>query len=93
MILLGIEKKFSVITPEDTKLIRSQIKLINPDITWGEASEEVVTALAKKHPKQKVYNLNPPKGGLGRKGVKTGYNKKGSTRGNFYSCTNSKQTS
>lgn len=77
MNLLGIAKKFSVMVVDDTPAIRNQIKLLTPDITWGDASEEIASALSKKFPKQKVYHLNPPKGGLGRKGVKTGYNKKG----------------
>jgi len=79
MNLLGIKKKFSTIIVEDTPTIKNQIKRINPDITWGEISEELITTIEKKYKKSKVYHFNPPKGGLGRKGLKFGYNKKGAT--------------
>lgn len=78
MIQLGIDKKFSVLVAEDTPLFRSQIQLIDPDVTWGEASEELIATLSKKS-KEKVLHLNPPKGGLGRKGIKMPHSKKGAT--------------
>ena len=74
---LKMQKKFSTMITEDTKIMRTQLKILETDITWGEANEETVKQLEKTHPKQKIYHLNPPKGGLGRKGIKMPQTKKG----------------
>lgn len=78
LILLGLEKKFSVLLAEDTPLMRSQLKTIDTDVTWGEASDEIMALLTKKS-KNKILHLNPPTGGLGRKGIKMPFAKKGAT--------------
>lgn len=75
--MLSLQKKFTATIKEDSPTTKGQIKTITPAITWGEASEETTNALQKKYPKQTTYNLNPPKGGLQRKGTKISYKQKG----------------
>src|SRR3989338_850713 len=56
-------------------------------ITWGEASPDLIKALEKKaepdprDPKKKkpFFRLNPPRGGYGRKGIKTSFNQSGAS--------------
>lgn len=74
---LQLPRKFSVRILEDTPSVKGRIKRIEPFITWGEVDDETNTLLTKKHPQQKTYHLNPPKGGLGRKGIKRSFGNKG----------------
>ena len=56
-------------------------------ITWGEASPDLIKTLEKKaepdprDPKKKkpFVRLNPPRGGYGRKGIKTSFNQSGAS--------------
>ena len=75
--LMKMQKKFSTLIAEDTKILRMKLNMLAPDITWGEADEETIQMLEKAHQEHKVYNLNSPKGGLGRKGIKMPYARKG----------------
>ena len=75
--LLGLTKKYSVAFLPDSPFLKGQLKLLQPNLTWGEANDDITATLAKKYPSQKIYHLNPPHGGLGRKGIKTPYRKKG----------------
>lgn len=75
--LLGLIKKFSAKIVDDTPTIKGQLKLIEPDITWGEINEEVTNTLTKKFAGKKVYHLKPPNNGFERKGIKLSYRKKG----------------
>lgn len=75
--LLGLIKKFSAKIVEDSPAIKGQLKIVEPDITWGEINEEVTNMLTKKWAGKKVYHLNPPSKGFERKGIKLDYRKKG----------------
>ncbi len=56
-------------------------------ITWGEASPDTIKALEKKaepdprdpRKKKPFFRLNPPRGGYGRKGIKTSFNQSGAS--------------
>lgn len=58
------------------------VKKAKDYITWGEVSAETLDMLKKKAPLEPksnlvVYNLHPPRGGYGRKGVKVAFVNKG----------------
>lgn len=75
---LGLNKTNSATIREDTPIIKGMIKLIEPFITYGPIDEKMAATLKKKG---NNFNLQPPRKGYGRKGVKTNF-KNGGAYGN-----------
>ena len=66
--MLGLQKKNHCTIVEDTPQKIGMLKSVESYITWGPADEKSMTALQKKG--EKVFRLNPPRKGYGRKGIK-----------------------
>jgi large subunit ribosomal protein L30 len=67
-IMLGLRKKNHCVVVEDVPHIKGMLKPIAPFATWGSVDEKTLAALKKKG--DKIFKLNPPRKGYGRKGVK-----------------------
>lgn len=72
--LLKLNKPNNATLREDMPQLKGMLKTIRSYITWGEADQETTTLFGNN----KNLNLQPPRKGYGRKGVKTAYSKSGS---------------
>ncbi|RJQ20782.1 50S ribosomal protein L30 [Candidatus Woesearchaeota archaeon] len=77
--MLNLRKKNHCVVVEDTPIIRGMLQAVISYVTFGPVSDETVAALKKKG--EKVFRLNPPRKGYGRKGVKIAF-KSGGALGN-----------
>jgi len=66
--MLGLLKKNHCTIIEDKPHLLGMLKIVEPCITWGPVDEKTLSALQKKG--GKIFTLNPPRKGYGRKGVK-----------------------
>ena len=66
--MLGLKQKNHCAVVEDTPIIKGMLRTAESLITWGPVDEKTLTALKKKS--GKIFRLNPPRKGYGRKGVK-----------------------
>lgn len=67
--MLNLDKKFACVVVENNDSFRGMIKKVDHMIAWGEVSDETIKLLDKRK-RGKGFALHPPRGGLGRKGVK-----------------------
>lgn len=74
--MLNLNQKNHCIIMENTPVNLGMIKKVKDFVTWGEVNEETI-ALLESRKKNKVYTLQPPKKGFGRKGIKMPFNKSG----------------
>lgn len=72
--MLNLRKKHSCVLLPKTAVNIGMARKLNPFITWGEASEEIISLLKSKYKDVKVFHLSPPRGGFERKGLKIPYN-------------------
>lgn len=75
--MLGLNKKNHCVVVEDLPHIKGMLKPILPFATWGPVDEKTLAALKKKG--DKIFRLNPPRKGYGRKGVKMPFRMGGAT--------------
>lgn len=68
---LGLNKKNHCAVVEDSPALQGMLKLASPRITWGSVDEKTLAGLKKRG--NKVFALNPPRKGYGRKGVKVNF--------------------
>lgn len=76
-IMLRLHKKNHCVVVEDAPHIKGMLTTIKPFATWGPVDEKTMAALKKKG--DKVFRLNPPRKGYGRKGVKMPFSLGGAT--------------
>ena len=69
---LGLLQKNPCAVVEDTPIMKGMIKVVAPFVTWGPADEKTLAAL-KKRSSEKIFRLNPPRKGYGRKGIKIAF--------------------
>lgn len=67
---LGLNKKNSCVTREDSPSLKGMLKVAEPFITWGKADEKTAEIIKKRK------NLHPPRKGY-PKGVKMHFRKGG----------------
>jgi len=72
LFMLKLRRKNSCVVLNKTESIMGMVEKVKDYITWGEASDEVLKALSEKEGKG-YYNLNSPKKGFGRKGIKASF--------------------
>ena len=70
ILMLNLFKKNSCIVKQKTPVIKGMIQKIKDFATWGDIDDKTISLLEKIKGKQKVYHLNPPRKGFGRKGIK-----------------------
>ena len=82
MIQLRLTRRNHLVLVTDSPVVHGMLKECKDYITWGEASEEILSKLKGKFGEQKVYRLSParkgfsslkmpfPKGALGYRGEK-----------------------
>lgn len=75
--MLRLNQKNHCVVVEDAPHIRGMLKPIAPFATWGPVDEKTLTELKKKG--DKLFRLNPPRKGYGRKGVKMPFKLGGAT--------------
>jgi len=86
--MLNLSKKHMCVVVDGTPSMIGMIKKIKDFVTWGEASDEIVTLLKEKRQEmtknkegkqipKPFYRLHPPRGGYERKGTKVAYVKGG----------------
>jgi large subunit ribosomal protein L30 len=71
--LLNLHKPNNATLREDTKQLKGMLTCARSYITWGDANEETILLFGNK----KNINLQPPRGGYERKGIKTAFKKGG----------------
>jgi len=71
MRMLNLEKKNHLVVIEESAITKGMLHVISPFVTWGPIDDKVVSELKKKG--EKVFRLNPPRKGYGRKGVKVAF--------------------
>ena len=69
--MLNLLKKNHCVVVEDGPSIQGMLHVASPHITWGQVNETTLAALKKKG--DKVFRLNPPRKGYGRKGIKVNF--------------------
>jgi len=72
---LNLNRKHNCVILDERAEILGMLNKIADCITWGPVSEETIKKLQEKRKpkKDKIYTLNPPKGGFERKGIKVPY--------------------
>ena len=73
--LLNLNKKNHCVILEEAPHLKGMLRVIEPFATWGPVDEKTTIALKKKG--DKIFCLNPPRKGYGRKGVKMPFRKGG----------------
>lgn len=69
--MLNIQRRNVCVVVDDTKSILGMINKVRTYITYGEINAETIALLEKRKKKgAKHYNLNSPRKGYGRKGIK-----------------------
>ena len=53
------------------------LAVVNDYVTWGEVDDETLALLQEKRGNGGVFRLHPPRKGLGRKGIKAPFKRKG----------------
>lgn len=66
---LGLLKKNHCVVVEDSPSVKGTIEKVKHFVTWGPVNAETLAALEKRGG-EKVFALNPPRKGYGRKGIK-----------------------
>lgn len=66
--MLNLSRPNQCVVLELTPVIEGMLKRIAHHATWGPVDEKVLSELRKKG--DKIFSLNPPKKGYGKKGVK-----------------------
>jgi large subunit ribosomal protein L30 len=76
--MLHLDKPNSCVVLEDSPVVKGMLRKCADIITWGEVSDGVLAQLRKKG-KEHYFNLNPPRKGYGRKGIKLPFAKGGAS--------------
>ena len=63
MKMLGLRHVNTLVLLPDTQVVRGMLKKVEPFITWGSASEEILDKLRKKG-NESVFRLAPPEHGF-----------------------------
>lgn len=75
---LSLNQKNHCAIVEDTPITRGMIQVVSPFVTWGPVDEKALAALKKRGgDNEKVFRLNPPRKGYGRKGIKIAFSRGG----------------
>ncbi len=74
--MLNLREKNGCVLVEKKPEIEGMLHKIKDLVTWGKASEEVLK-LMEKRKRGKMYSLQPPRKGYGRKGIKVAFKKGG----------------
>src|SRR3989338_10072554 len=70
--MFGLHKKNHCVVVEDSPSLQGMLHAASPHITWGPVDEKNLALLNKKKG-EKVFALNPPRKGYGRKGIKVNF--------------------
>lgn len=73
--MLNLEKPNHCVIVEDTPEIKGMLSKVSHLVTWGPLDSKAEEGLKKRG--DKVFRLNPPRKGYGRKGVKMPFSKGG----------------
>lgn len=66
--MLNLKKPNHCVVVELTPAIKGMLEKISHLVTWGPVDDKTLDALKKRG--DKIFKLNPPRKGYGRKGVK-----------------------
>ncbi|MBS3125531.1 uL30 family ribosomal protein [Candidatus Woesearchaeota archaeon] len=69
--MFGLHKKNHCVVIEDSPSLQGMLHAASPHITWGPVDEKTLSSLKKKG--EKVFALQPPRKGYGRKGIKVNF--------------------
>ncbi|MBT3303762.1 50S ribosomal protein L30 [Candidatus Woesearchaeota archaeon] len=69
--MLRLRKKNCCVILEKTESMMGMLNKIKYYVTWGDVSDETIKKLVEKKGQKGYFNLNSPKKGFGRKGIKT----------------------
>jgi len=75
--LLNLNKKNHCVIVQENPQIKGMINKTKNYITWGEIDETTENELKKAKGDVKIFKLNPPRKGYGRKGIKISFSLKG----------------
>lgn len=70
---LGLERPNYCVILEETPNMMGMLRRARSYITWGDIDDQTRNMLTEKHKEKKVFRLNPPKKGYGRKGIKKAF--------------------
>lgn len=70
--MLGMNRKNACVMIPDTPSYRGMLNKVKDVVTWGAIDDKTEKLLIEKRGKKdsKVFHLNPPRKGFGRKGIK-----------------------
>ncbi len=75
--MLNIQRRNTCAVLKGSKSMLGMVNKLRKYVTYGEVSEEVIKLLKEKKGVKKHYNLNSPKKGYGRKGIKYDFSHSG----------------
>ena len=75
--MLNIKRRNVCVVLNGTKSDIGMVNKVRNVVTFGEVSEETIKLLKEKRGSKKYYNLNSPRKGYGRKGIKKDFSHKG----------------
>lgn len=73
---LNLRQKNHCVVVEDTPVIKGMIHALSSYVTFGPVTDATIAAM-KKRLDGKVYRMNPPRKGYGRKGIKIAFSQGG----------------
>ena len=73
--MLNLDRPNNCVVLEFTPVVKGMLRKVASRVTWGAVDDKTLAELKKKG--EKVFRLNPPKKGYGRKGVKMPFSKGG----------------
>ena len=77
LLMLKLHRTNYCVILENNPSNLGMLKTAKDYLTWGEIDDETLKLLIQKKGELKFYQLNPPKKGYGRKGIKTSFTKSG----------------
>jgi large subunit ribosomal protein L30 len=69
LLFLNLKRKNGCTVLDKTPTVVGMVRKVKDLVTWGEVSPETINRL-KKHTKNRIISLHPPRKGFGRKGIK-----------------------
>lgn len=77
---LNLHRINNCVILEESPVVLGMLRKVKDHVTWGQVDADVLKALKEKRGKhgvgkehKPVFRLSPPKGGLGRRGIKAAF--------------------
>jgi len=71
--MLKLRKKNCCVVLNKTESMAGMLNKVRYYVTWGAVTDEMIKKLKEKRGEKGYFNLNSPKKGFGRKGIKTAF--------------------